>query len=48
MLDIKDAWTSAFQNITKQGVLAREEMRNVRFNVKDTKLCGGVIHRGGG
>lgn len=48
LTDIKDSFTSAFQDVTSEGVLCNEEMRNVRWNVMDAKLHNDSIHRGGG
>ena len=39
---------SGFQNITKEGVLAEESLRGVRFNILDVELHPDAIHRGGG
>ena len=46
--DIKDSVTSAFQDVTHEGVLCFEELRNCRFNVQDVKLHADSIHRGAG
>ncbi|KAF7793408.1 hypothetical protein EIP86_004520 [Pleurotus ostreatoroseus] len=46
--EIKDSCVAAFQWATKEGVLAEENMRGVRFNVLDVTLHTDAIHRGGG
>ena len=46
--EIRDAMESAFQNVTKEGVLAEESLRGVRFNILDVELHPDAIHRGGG
>ena len=38
---------SAFQNVTKEGVLAEESLRGVRFNILDVELHPDAIHRRG-
>ena len=38
----------SFQEVTRQGVLAEENMRGVRFNIQDVELHTDAIHRGGG
>ena len=48
MNEIKDSMGTAFQYATKEGVLAEEEMRGVRFNILDAKLIPDAIHRGPG
>jgi len=48
LLDIKDSFTSAFQDVTSEGVLCAEEQRNCRYNIMDAKLHNDSIHRGGG
>ena len=48
MLEIKESMVSAFQWAAKQGVLCEENMRGMRFNVKDCELHTDAIHRGGG
>eukprot|EP01017_Pseudomicrothorax_dubius_P002211 TRINITY_DN0_c94_g1_i13.p1 TRINITY_DN0_c94_g1~~TRINITY_DN0_c94_g1_i13.p1 ORF type:complete len:181 (-),score=64.41 TRINITY_DN0_c94_g1_i13:114-656(-) len=39
---------SGFQWVTKEAVLAEENMRQVRFNIVDVVLHADAIHRGGG
>lgn len=48
MNEIKESMVSAFQWSAKQGVLCEENMRGMRFNVKDCELHTDAIHRGGG
>ena len=46
--EIRDSMESAFQNVTKEGVLAEENLRGVRFGIQDVELHNDSIHRGGG
>jgi elongation factor 2 len=46
--EIKDSCIAAFQWATKEGTLAEEHMRGIRFNVLDVTLHADAIHRGGG
>ena len=46
--EIRDSMESAFQNVTKEGVLAEENLRGIRFNIQDVELHTDAIHRGGG
>ena len=46
--EIRDSMESAFQNVAKEGVLAEESLRGVRFNIQDAELHNDAIHRGGG
>ncbi|GFG36364.1 hypothetical protein Cfor_01993 [Coptotermes formosanus] len=46
--EIKDSVVAGFQWATKEGVLAEENMRAVRFNIYDVTLHTDAIHRGGG
>ena len=46
--EIRDSMEGAFQNVTKEGVLAEETLRGVRFNIQDVELHNDSIHRGGG
>ncbi len=46
--EIKDSCIAAFQWATKEGPLAEENMRGVRFNILDVTLHADAIHRGGG
>jgi elongation factor 2 len=46
--EIQDSCVAAFQWATKEGVLAEENMRGIRFNVYDVTLHADAIHRGGG
>ena len=46
--EIKDSVVSGFQWATKEGPVAEEPMRSVRFNIQDVTLHADAIHRGGG
>ncbi len=46
--EIKDSVVSGFQWATKEGPVAEEPMRSVRFNIMDVTLHTDAIHRGGG
>eukprot|EP00055_Hartaetosiga_balthica_P002503 m.4218 g.4218 ORF g.4218 m.4218 type:complete len:839 (-) comp2187_c1_seq1:124-2640(-) len=46
--EIKDSVVAGFQWATKEGVLADEWMRGVRFDIHDVTLHTDAIHRGGG
>jgi len=46
--EIKDSMVAGFQWATKEGVLAEENVRSVRFNIHDVTLHADAIHRGGG
>jgi elongation factor 2 len=46
--EIKDSCVTAFQWATKEGCLADENMRGIRFNILDVTLHTDAIHRGGG
>ncbi|KAJ3185228.1 Elongation factor 2 [Gaertneriomyces sp. JEL0708] len=46
--EIKDSCIAAFQWATKEGCIAEEHMRAIRFNVLDVVLHADAIHRGGG
>jgi elongation factor 2 len=48
LLEIKDSFVAAFQWATKEGVLAEENMRGIRFNIMDVTLHADAVHRGGG
>jgi elongation factor 2 len=48
LLEIKDSCVAAFQWATKEGVVAEENMRGIRFNVVDVTLHADAVHRGGG
>ena len=45
--EIRDSMESAFQWVTKEGVVAEESMRGIRFNILDVELHADAIHRGG-
>ncbi|ENH99889.1 hypothetical protein COCC4DRAFT_180061 [Bipolaris maydis ATCC 48331] len=46
--EIKDSVVSGFQWATKEGPIAEEPMRSIRFNIQDVTLHADAIHRGGG
>ncbi|XP_071481605.1 translation elongation factor 2-like [Diadema antillarum] len=46
--EIKDSVVAGFQWATKEGILAEENVRGVRFNIHDVTLHADAIHRGGG
>ena len=46
--EIRDSMEGAFQNVTKEGVIAEEQLRGVRFGIQDVELHNDAIHRGGG
>lgn len=46
--EIKDSVASGFQWATREGPIADEPMRAVRFNILDVTLHADAIHRGGG
>merc|ERR1712227_489856 len=46
--EIKDSVVAGFQWASKEGVLADENMRGIRFNIYDVALHTDAIHRGGG
>lgn len=46
--EIKDSVVAGFQWASKEGVLAEENMRGIRFNIYDVTLHADAIHRGGG
>jgi elongation factor 2 len=48
LTEIKDSMESSFQDVTRNGVLAEENMRGIRFNIQDVELHPDAIHRGGG
>ena len=48
LTEIRDSMESSFQDVTRMGVLAEENMRGVRFNIQDVELHTDAIHRGGG
>jgi len=45
--EIKDSMESAFQWATKEGIVAEELVRGVRYNILDVELHTDAIHRGG-
>lgn len=46
--EIKDSVVGAFQQASREGVLANEPMRGIRFNILDVSLHADAIHRGAG
>jgi elongation factor 2 len=44
--EIKDSMENAFQWVTKEGVLAEENMRGIRFNIMEAELHADAVHRG--
>ena len=46
--EIKEHVNSGFQWVTKEGPLAEENMRAIRYNIKDVTLHTDAIHRGAG
>ena len=48
MSEIREHMVMGFEQVTQSGVLCGENLRGVRFNVKDTHLHSDSIHRGGG
>ena len=46
--EIKDSVVSGFQWASKDGPIAEEPLRSVRFNIMDVTLHADAIHRGGG
>ncbi|KAJ9301947.1 hypothetical protein DTO271G3_813 [Paecilomyces variotii] len=46
--EIKDSFVSGFQWATREGPIAEEPMRSIRFNIMDVTLHADAIHRGGG
>merc|ERR1719181_1506202 len=48
LLEIKEHVASAFQWISKEGPLCEENMRSIRFNLKDVTMHADAIHRGAG
>jgi elongation factor 2 len=48
MSEIKEHVNSAFQWASKEGPLAEENMRSVRFNIMDVTMHADSIHRGAG
>ena len=46
--EIKDSFVSGFQWASREGPVAEEPMRSIRFNILDVTLHADAIHRGGG
>lgn len=46
--EIKDSVVSGFQWASREGPVAEEPMRAIRFNIMDVTLHADAIHRGGG
>lgn len=45
MNEVKDSVCSAFLSVTRNGVLADENLRGVRFNIIDSTLHTDSVHR---
>lgn len=45
MNEVKDSVCSAFLSVTRNGVLAEENLRGVRFNIIDSNLHTDSVHR---
>jgi len=45
--EIKDSCAAAFAWVTKEGILAEENMRSCRYDILDCTLHADAIHRGG-
>jgi elongation factor 2 len=48
MNEIRESMESAFQIITREGIVCEEQLRGIRINVMDVVLHADAIHRGGG
>lgn len=48
MNEIRDNVKAAFEWATKEGAMAQEGLRGVRFNIVDANLIADKAHRGGG
>jgi elongation factor 2 len=48
MSEVKDAFVTAWQWVTKEGVLCDESMRGVRVDIQDVTMHSDKAHRGGG
>jgi len=46
--EIKDSIENAFQECSRQGVVAEENLRGIKFNILDANLHSDSVHRGGG
>lgn len=46
--ETRDSFENAFQWVSKEGVLANEEMRGIRMNIVDVKIHSDPMQRGGG
>ena len=46
--EIKDSCVAAFQWATKEGAIAGENMRGIKFELMDVVLHADAVHRGGG
>jgi elongation factor 2 len=44
--EIRDSMESAFQWVTREGVVAEENMRGIKFNIMDVELHADAVHRG--
>lgn len=45
--EIRDSMQTAFQWATKEGIIAEENVRGIRYNILDVELHTDAIHRGG-
>jgi elongation factor 2 len=48
LTEIRDSLENAWEQATKEGVVAEESMRGFRCNIMDVELHADAIHRGGG
>lgn len=48
MGEVKDSFINAWQQTTREGPIAHEFMRGVRFNIEDMTMHADAIHRGAG
>jgi len=46
--EIRGSFENAFEWVTKEGGLAQEEMRGIKFNIMDVVIHSDPAHRGGG
>jgi elongation factor 2 len=45
--EIRDSMESSFNWVTREGILADENMRGIKFNIVDAVLHADAVHRGG-
>src|SRR5256885_119537 len=48
MNEIRDSGIAAFQWVAREGLLAEEGLRGVKFSIVDALLHSDRVHRGGG